>query len=75
MPLKSKSRQKIKDARTTYVREPPEIIYDEDRIRDTFYRDHPFELDRSIVNEEYGKNIVWNDIFGGSPENRLRGEK
>jgi small subunit ribosomal protein S23 len=60
-----------------YVRTPPLIVYDEDRIREVFYRDHPFELDRPrIALEDLEKlNVKWTDIFGGASRIALSGER
>lgn len=56
--LHARSPNKRRDARTAYVKTPPTIMYDEDRIRDVFYRDHPYELDRPIALEERREGVI-----------------
>jgi hypothetical protein len=54
---------------------PPLIEYPEDKLRKTFYQDHPFELDRSVTIEDSPK--IWTDIYAGRPKTKssLTGEK
>ena len=58
------------------VTTPPAIIYQEDTIRELFYCQHPFELDRpvSIVFDENLANVSWSSIHG-SPTVPLTGER
>ena len=49
-----------------------EIKYDEDEIRDLFYKQHPFEVRRPIEFES-SEDTVWDSIYG-SPTQLLKGE-
>ncbi|KAJ3063292.1 mitochondrial ribosomal small subunit component [Quaeritorhiza haematococci] len=63
--------------RPHYVRKPPRIVYPEDKLREEFYRTHPFELvrPRNIVEtEESLKERTWSSIDGGEGKTELTGE-
>lgn len=57
------SRQKVKKA--VYNTTPPVIVFEEDLIRDAFYAQHPFELDRPRdLSYETLPNLQWTSIHG-----------
>jgi hypothetical protein len=61
--------------KTISLKLPPLIEYPEDKLRITFYKDHPFELDRSLAIND--KSAIWVDIYGGphKTNSSLTGEK
>lgn len=60
-----------------HITVPNKIVYDEDLIRMTFYRDHPFELDRARVlfSNDSKLDTKWVDIYGGESKIQLSGER
>jgi hypothetical protein len=58
---------------TKLVTKPPNIVYFEDTIRSTFYRDHPYELNRPRLVYGVDFNVKWSSIRG-DPQVALNGE-
>ncbi|KAI8902641.1 mitochondrial ribosomal protein S25-domain-containing protein [Globomyces pollinis-pini] len=59
---KNNRNQRIKQV--SYTTTAPEIIYKEDIIRNTFYTQHPFELDRPRDITKNYTNLEWTSIYG-----------
>ncbi len=66
--LKGKKRSNGPIIRDQIYTKPRRIVYPEDNIRKTFYKTHPYELDRpllAIESEESVRQRDWSTIDGG----------
>nr|KAJ3416801.1 mitochondrial ribosomal small subunit component [Polyrhizophydium stewartii] len=62
---------------TAHAVRAPRIVYEEDEIRQVFFRRHPLELDRARIiadNEATLGTVVWSTIRGGDANVPLSGE-
>jgi small subunit ribosomal protein S23 len=53
---------------------PPRIVYEEDEIRDSFFRQHPYELTRPKNLDVDYTEVHWDTIYG-TPKQDLCGER
>ncbi|KAJ1563758.1 mitochondrial ribosomal small subunit component, partial [Nowakowskiella sp. JEL0078] len=77
--VSSKRRQKSKNFKQLLFSRPLKILYPEDSLRDRFYRQHPWELNRPIeiieTDESIAESRDWSTLSGGNkPTKVISGE-